>query len=183
MKDVNTFSKHSSFLSGIEALKYIDRIKFSNEHKASEDINSRVNDIRENGFTKIENFVSKDELNKLSRNFQSDLEQGRFEMPTLAQSRIDPTKHQELIDNYLRGSGATYLKQGIGFDKNEFQNLDQIIRDFRPSTLKSYYNPHSPLFFKAILSERVRSILEAYMGLSLIWLRLIQEGIFLLNLR
>ena len=160
-----TFKLKTPWEIQLESLLYINRKRFISP-KLNEKEKHTVCQLRENGFAIIENFVDTQTLKEMRQIFQQDLESGNFEMPTLAQSKIDQKKHQHLINQYFLGHGTNYKSQGIAFDRDEFQSLDQCLQDFRPSTLKSYFNAKNPLFFRIILSDFIRNIAESYLGIK-----------------
>ena len=159
-----TFKLKTPWEIQLESLFYLNRKRFI-APKLNEKEKHTVHQLRENGFAIIENFIDTQTLKAMRQVFQQDLETGNFEMPTLAQSKIHPEKHQHLIDQYLLGHGPDYKAQGIAFDRDEFQSLNQCLQDFRPSTLKSYFNAKNPLFFRVILSDFIRNIVESYLGI------------------
>jgi hypothetical protein len=91
---------------------------------------------------------------------------GDFSFPTLAQSKIDPIVHKDLIDNYLYGSDEYFSKRGITFEKKDFKSYDQILDDFKPSTLHFKIPSDDINYFKIWLDERILGIVQAYMGLQ-----------------
>ncbi len=159
-----TFRLKAPWEIELESLLYLDRKCFALP-RLNQRENNALKEIEENGFVVIENFIDAQTLEEMRQVFQKDLETGNFEMPTLAQSKIHPEKHQHLIDQYLVGHGHDYKAAGIAFDRDEFRSLDQCLRDFRPSTLKSYFNAQNPLFFRIMLSDFICHIVESYFGI------------------
>ena len=161
MKNIYHFREENYWETKFCIFRYLNRRAFALP-SLSEVEQAALDSLKVNGFAMINNFISSNTLDEMHSIFERDLQSGHFEMPTLAQSKIDPQKHRSLIKNYLFGNGAYFKSQGIAFDRDEFHSLDQCIKDFSPSTLKSYFNPTTPLFFNVILSDFIRNIVESY---------------------
>lgn len=86
-----------------------------------------------------------------------------FELPCLAQSKIEKKKHAELIDNYFLGNIEDYTEQGITFGRNDFDSYEAAVSKFKPSTLKVYLTS-MPQFFPMWLNEEILEIIESYLG-------------------
>jgi len=165
VKNVNQLKLASPLERELASLRYFDRKLFI-KPELTEKEKIHLKEIQTQGYTVIENFVDPMTLKQMQNLLQNDLEVGNFEMPDLAQSKIDPVKHKDLIDNYLFGNGQFYQKHGIAFDREDFKSLDQVVQDFMPSTIKNYFNPKTPLFFKTLLAPIVTNLIENYFGVK-----------------
>ena len=131
----------------------------------SEEQSEQVNTLRRDGCVVLREYVPATRLREL----QSDLERGlnelRFEMPCLAQSRVDPVRHAALIDNFMYGSPRQLAEMGVTFDRGEAHSYAQVVRDFDPSTLSLPMLEYSQAFRDAWLDPYLLGIVAHYMGL------------------
>lgn len=142
------------------------RVKYAHRTASAEETSQKMKaeQIRRNGFVMLENFVSGERLEQLQKRVHEELHAGRFNYPVLAQSKIDPIKNKTLIDNYMLGSGKDYLKQGVAFDHSEFKSYEQVLADFKPSTLEFKLPKHDKTFFDLWLDPYLLGIVEEYLG-------------------
>jgi hypothetical protein len=147
-----------------------DRIKYWGRYKNSQlkldtKLISQINHLKEFGYVMLSDMFEDHEFAHLQAHYKLELEQKlNFETPCLAQNKIDIEKHKVLLDNYLRYTPQQYLEQGIAFTEQEVSSYQQVLDEFRPSTLKTYIPSHD-LFYKTWLHPRLLNIVEAYMGL------------------
>lgn len=125
-----------------------------------------VESIRRNGFVEIPDFIDSMSLRALQLEFQNALSELDFELPCLAQSRIDPARHASLIKSHLYASNNELSKQGLTFDKSEVSSLDQAVQEFQPSTLTSYMLRRSAIYRQVWLDERLLRCVVAYLGMT-----------------
>jgi hypothetical protein len=125
----------------------------------------RVEELRREGTLILNGYLSGDTLRQMQRELQQELEALRFETPCLAQSRIDPQRHRALIDDYLYGSNEDFARQGVAFERHEARSLEQVVRDFNPSTLTVYPLESSGVYRKAWLDPYLLTIVAHYLGL------------------
>src|SRR5262249_50621109 len=92
-----------------------------------------IKQLRRDGCVILDGFLSGALLVRLRLDFESSLRTLKFEMPCLAQARIDPVRHAELIDNFMYGSPSQLKQHGAAFDRDEAEDYDQVLRDFNPS--------------------------------------------------
>ena len=124
-----------------------------------------VDELRREGTLILQSYLPPDVTRALQGEMQRGLEALEFETPCLAQSRVDPEKHRALIDNYLYGSNQDFARQGVAFDRNEVRTLDQVVRDFNPSTLTVYPLQSSEVFRNVWLDRYLLTIVAHYLGL------------------
>lgn len=126
---------------------------------------NRLETIKKDGFIVLENFIPKEQLEYLQNTIKKILEDTlSFETPSIAQTRIDPIKHKEIIDNYFRHTLKEWEEFGITFSKSEMKSYSQVLQDFKPSTLKWYVMKEKP-FIDLWLNPELLEIVESYMGL------------------
>jgi hypothetical protein len=124
-----------------------------------------LEDLERDGTAIIENHISKDVLGVLQSEIEIALQELDFEMPCLAQSKVDPHRHKALIDNYLLGTNLQLQRAGVAFDRSEARSLDQVVRDFSPSTLTSYILARSPTYRSVWLDPQILAVVARYLGL------------------
>lgn len=121
--------------------------------------------LRREGTLVLPGFLAPGMLRTLQDETQRSLEALEFETPCLAQTRIDPVRHRDLIDNYLYGSPQQFKARGAAFDRDEVRSLEQVVRDFRPSTLTIYPTAASSAFREVLLHPFLLTIICHYLGL------------------
>src|SRR5687767_5942818 len=110
-----------------------------------------VDELQREGTLILRGYLSADTVRAMQHELQASFEALRFETPCLAQSRVDPERHRALIDNFLYGSNEEFARQGVAFERNEMQSLEQVLRDFNPSTITAYPLETSAVFRKVWL--------------------------------
>lgn len=121
--------------------------------------------LRREGTVTLERHIPAPQLRQMQHELQSALEALQFETPCLAQTRIDPVRHRPLIDNFLYGSPAQLKAAGAAFDRDEVHGLEQVVRDFNPSTLTVYMLERSQAFREVWLDPYVLGIVAHYLGM------------------
>jgi hypothetical protein len=124
-----------------------------------------VDELRREGTLILKGYLSVETVRTMQRELQQELEALRFETPCLAQSRIDPQAHRALIDNYVYGSNADFARQGVAFERGEARSLEQVERDFNPSTLTVYPLETSATYRRAWLDPYLLTVVTHYLGL------------------
>jgi len=145
-------------------LKYPNRIVVKDRALSSVQ-QERISELEQNGYVLLENFIEPDLLKEMQSAYHTILEKKCvFELPCLAQTKINEEKHSELINNYFKYSPNELLKYDVTFDKGDFDNYQTIVSKFMPSTLKTYLT-NIPSFFPIWLNREIIEIVEGYMGL------------------
>jgi len=124
-----------------------------------------VEELRTEGTLILNGYLSGNVVRTMQAELQQELEALRFETPCLAQSRIDPQKHRALIDDYLYGSNDDFARQGVAFDREEARSLEQVVRDFNPSTLTAYPLERSAAYRNVWLDPYLLTVVAHYLGL------------------
>lgn len=147
-----------------------ERVMYAGRHKNAaldfdHNLKGQLEHLKQFGYVMLANIFSEEELGKIKAFYKTELEEKlNFETPCLAQNKINVRKHKILLDNYLRYTPQQYLEQGIAFTRQEVSSYQQVLNEFRPSTLKTYI-PNNNLFYKIWLHPIILTIVEAYMGL------------------
>ena len=129
-----------------------------------EECQAAVKQLRERGFVTLDHLVGTPEIKALQKRVNSGIESVvETDFPCLAQNRIDPGQHQDLIDASFRLPPEKLAKRGITFDRSEVESYKQVLKDFNPSTL-TLQIPDDEDFFNCWLDDRVMAVIEGYMG-------------------
>src|SRR5687767_14496821 len=71
-----------------------------------------VETLRRDGYVTLNEYIPAQRLAAMQANIETALRELAFEMPCLAQSRIDPERHRALIDNFMYGSPRQLAEWG-----------------------------------------------------------------------
>lgn len=124
-----------------------------------------LDELRTEGTLILPGYVDPAKVSRMRADTQEALESLDFELPCLAQSRLDPVRHRELIDNFLFATPAELDALGVTFSRSEVKDLAQVVTDFQPAWLTAYMLERSETFREVWLDERLLSLVCAYMGL------------------
>ena len=124
-----------------------------------------LEELRSEGTLILPGHINSATVDIMRSEIQSALESLDFEMPCLAQSRLDPARHVQLIRNFLYASPEELRALGVTFDKEDVSSLTQALTDFQPAWLTAYMLERSETFRKVWLDERILAIVAEYMGL------------------
>jgi hypothetical protein len=126
---------------------------------------SQVEELKREGTLMLPGYIAPALLDTLQRETQQALEKLAFEMPCLAQARLDPRRHADLLENFLYGTPQEFLARGAAFERREVRSLDQAVRDFEPSILTVYMLERSAAFRQLWLDPWLLGIVTGYLGL------------------
>lgn len=121
--------------------------------------------LKRDGSVVIENHIAPGRLAAMRADLDAAIRALDFEMPCLAQTRVDPERHAGLIDNFMYGSPQQLAQMGVTFDRTEAQNYEQVVRDFNPSTLTLYMLERSEAYRQVWLDPYLLDIVTNYMGI------------------
>lgn len=124
-----------------------------------------VTSLRKDGFAIFPNFVPKDKLSTMQDELGQALRDLRFTTPTLAQTRIDPTRHRQLIDDFMFGTPAQLREWGVVFERGEAKSYEQVVKDFNPSTLTVPMLQYSEAYRRLWLDPFILGIAAHYLGM------------------
>ena len=126
---------------------------------------AHVETLRRDGSVILENQIPAERLSLMQRELDEALRELQFEMPCLAQTRVDDTRHRELIDNFMYGTPQQLASWGVTFDRGEARSYEQVLSDFNPSTLTLYMLERSQAFRDTWLDPFLLGIVSHYMGI------------------
>lgn len=144
--------------------KYFDRHMMVNKTDSSQ-LEEQVNTLKSQGFYVFNNLLTPEQLKSLQADYQTELTQKlNMELPCLAQTKIDPVTHKDMIENFWRYHPEQLAKRSVTFDQNDFKNYNEVVEKFKPSTLKTYL-PSKKNYYDLWLHPQIMDLVEAYMGL------------------
>jgi hypothetical protein len=117
------------------------------------------------GCVVLDEYIPRERLQAMQSDLDRALNGLDFEMPCLAQTRIDPARHAELIGNFMYGTPRELAQWGVAFDRNEAESYEQVVRDFNPSTLTLYMLERSQAFRDTWLDPFLLEIVAQHMDL------------------
>lgn len=126
---------------------------------------SIIDTLRREGSVILDGFIQPDQLKTMQVELQQALDKLRFSLPCLAQTRIDPVKHRELIDNFMFGTPKQLRTWGVTFNREEARDYEQVLRDFNPSTLSLPMLELSSTYRAVWLHPFLLGVIANYMGL------------------
>lgn len=121
--------------------------------------------LARDGCAVLDEYIPRERLQAMQADLDRALQELDFEMPCLAQTRIDPRRHASLIDNFMYGTPRQLADWGVAFDRSEAQSYDQVVRDFNPSTLTLYMLERSQAFRDTWLDPYLLEIVAQHMGI------------------
>jgi hypothetical protein len=124
-----------------------------------------VEALGQDGCAVIDGYIPRERLEAMQSDLDQALHELQFEMPCLAQSRVDPQRHAELLRNFMYGTPKQLAEWGVTFDRTEAQGYDQVVGDFNPSTLTLYMLERSQAFRDTWLDPFLLEIVAQHMGI------------------
>ena len=124
-----------------------------------------IDRLRNDGSVILENYLPAAPLSRLQADFEAGLREMKFDMPCLAQARVDPVRHAALIDNFMYGSTQEFKALGVTFGREEARDYEQVVREFNPSTLTVKTLEYSRAFREAWLDPFLLGIVSGCMGI------------------
>ena len=146
-------------------VKKINQLLRPSKDITDEKINNAVQDLKNNGFIVLENFIDEKNISKIQEYVNSKLVDLDFETPCIGQNLIDKNHHQNLIANNFLLTPNEALKEGIAFTKDQINSYQEVLEKFNPSSLKISVTDNTSLM-KAILDEKLLAIIENYFGFT-----------------
>ena len=124
-----------------------------------------LEELRTAGTLVLPGYLDSATVGKMQMETQQALESLEFEMPCLAQSRLDPIIHARLIRNFLFATAAELRDLGVTFDRADVKDLAQAVSDYQPAWLTAFMLERSETFRRVWLDERLLGVVCGYMGL------------------
>lgn len=126
--------------------------------------NRLIEQLRDEGSVVLDDYIAPDPLSRMQQELDAALHALKFEVPCLAQTRVDRARHAALIDNFMYGSPEQFKAQGVAFDREEVRSYEQVLLDFNPSTLTVYPLGYSQAFRDVWLDPFLLGIVSGCMG-------------------
>ena len=131
---------------------------------ANADVVNKVQHLKEHGFVVLDHLVGNGQFQRIQKAVSSKIEHDLdFEYPCLAQTKINKIEHKDLIDNEFLADAQMLEQQKLTFHSADVKNYQQLLVDYRPSTLKVPM-PSESDFYQLWLDPLVCSIVSSYMG-------------------
>src|SRR5689334_10876187 len=106
--------------------KAMSRVKFfdsyANRHwvpALTDEQRQLIHALQREGCVVLNKFLPDSRLQQMQADLDRALQNLQFDMPCLAQSRIDEAQHAELIDNFMFGTPQQLAQWGVCFDRAE----------------------------------------------------------------
>lgn len=126
----------------------------------------KLQHLREHGYVMLDKFVETERLARLQQDYHERLEQNlEVELPCLAQAKIDPEEHADLIKNNFLATPGELEQLGLTFNRADIENYQQVVEKFAPSTLTMRL-PDNHDFFDMWLDPDVIAIVQSYLGFT-----------------
>jgi hypothetical protein len=147
------------------ALEKVARLGRSADEKGlSAEQSAQLAHLREHGYVIFDHLVGTDKLAALQADYRKRVEVDLdFDFPTLAQSRIDPVRDEDLIKSNFLATPEQLAARGLAFQKSDMRTYDQAVAEFAPSTLTTKL-PNEIDWFDLWLDPKMLPIVEAYFG-------------------
>jgi hypothetical protein len=164
----------NKFTAGIPSLsqRIMDRVRYSSRFnifkkipKPDEKQSSLIEQLHKDGFIVITEHIPSEKLNILKFDFQNALLNLQFDTPCLSQTKIDPEKHDFLIKRNMLATPKELGEFGLAIEKDLCINYEQVISEFKPSTLTVPILTYSNAFRQLWLDEYLLTIVSHYMGM------------------
>jgi len=120
--------------------------------------------LKRDGYVLLDRYIPSDRLRALKAAVQKAFDNLQFEMPCLAQARIDPVRHADIIERNLCATPQELAAESITFDRDEAQSFEQVIQAFKPSTLTLPLSVLPEVFWKTWLDPYLLTVVANYMG-------------------
>ena len=134
------------------------------ESALGNELGQKLAQLRSRGYVMFDHLVGSPGMEMLKADYIDRLEnQLQFEMPTLAQTRVDPERDADMIAKNFLADNQELAARGLTFDRSDVQTYAQVVTDFEPSTLKVYLPDTTP-WMQMWLDPKVLAVTEAYMG-------------------
>lgn len=145
-------------------IKYFDRIIKTDSNDVIQ--LERIESLKKHGYVIMKDFIKPDRLDEMQAEYRSALEKKcKFELPCLAQTKINEGSHSDIIDNYFRFHPDELALRGLTFDHGDFDDYESVLTKFRPSSLKTSLTD-LPDFITTWLDEEMLEIIEGYLGMK-----------------
>jgi hypothetical protein len=151
-----------------EVLEGVARVGRSapSETSLTEKQRTKLGELRSKGFATFDDLVGTERMQRLQDEYRDRLEQKLdFEVPVLAQAKIDPERDADLVKSNFLATNAQLAARGLTFDRGDIKNYQQAVEEFQPSTLTTYL-PDDPKWFGLWLDPDILAVAKAYMGFT-----------------
>ncbi|OUR64417.1 hypothetical protein A9Q79_08030 [Methylophaga sp. 42_25_T18] len=124
-----------------------------------------LNTLKADGCVILDSYIPEKKLQQMQSELQQALHNMQFNMPCLAQNKIDSIIHKDLINNYMLGTPQQLEECGVTFDQSQAIDYEQVLADFRPSTLTVPMLELSATYRETWTDPFILGIISAYLGM------------------
>jgi hypothetical protein len=124
-----------------------------------------INAIETDGCVIFDSYIPEEKLKTMQLELNQALINLQFNTPCLAQNKIDPNIHEDLINNHMLATPQQLEEQGVTFDKSQAINYKQVLTDFHPSTLTVPMLEMSTTYQQIWTDPFILGIIAAYLGI------------------
>ncbi|MDH3452279.1 MAG: phytanoyl-CoA dioxygenase family protein [Gammaproteobacteria bacterium] len=121
--------------------------------------------LRNDGCAVLDGYLAPEVTGRLRHEFEDCLHNLRFRTPALAQSRVDPVRHAQLLEEHLYASPRQLQRNGLAFTHDEAESYRQVLETFRPSTLTVDMLEYSAAYRQVWLDPYLLGIVAGYLGM------------------
>ena len=120
----------------IEYISKIGRTSKTIDPNNINEIQAHVKTLKDRGYVVLDHLVRSKKFMSLTEEINNNIENKlNIKFPCLAQSKIDKETNKDLIDNNFLATDQVLTERGLTFDKRDFNNYQDMIKKFSPSTL------------------------------------------------
>ncbi len=124
-----------------------------------------LNKLNKTGYIVLNDYIQTPLLKTIQIELENAFKNLQFNTPCLAQSKIDLVKHASLINRHMSATAEELDKLNVAFNKADCINYEQVINDFRPSTLTVNMLNTSKTYLDICLDPYLLAIISNYMNL------------------
>ena len=121
--------------------------------------------VKHDGFALLDNYLSESILHIMQDELSTALEDLKFMTPCLAQAKVDPIRHVNLINNNMLGTPQELESLGVTFNLSDARNYQQALKEFNPSTLTVDMLMFSEAYRKVWTDPFLLGIVAHYLGM------------------
>tara|TARA_X000000950_G_scaffold238734_1_gene290934 strand:- start:116 stop:1063 length:948 start_codon:yes stop_codon:yes gene_type:complete len=136
----------------------------SYRHGTNPSVDAAVSQLRDIGFVKLDHLVGSPVFDDMKASLNQRIEKDfEFNLPCLAQTKIDNDRDQDLIAKNFLTSNDQLVERNLTFCRDDVSSYDQMLADFQPSSL-TLPILSDPMYYNLWLDPMVMEIVSSYIG-------------------
>ena len=162
-----TVGKPSAATKLANKIRYRSNVRALENSPSLDDTQLKVlNDLRNDGYAILPNYLSESMLGLLDKDLQQSLDELKFlSTPMLDYSKLEPLNDDALSRHVMGLSPEELGKTEFTIDKSDCHSYQQVVNDFKPSELALHMLESSENFLSATLDPYLLPIVCQYLGL------------------